>query len=236
MGFLNKIEAAYLFILRIFILAAATLTLLIAAIGLAKALPLMSGNSARDASAGLPGGGLGGFIVEQRQSTEAEPIETQPATPTPDITSPQIIEAATLWKSYNVRTNFDVDLTRAKAFFDKRSQVISQNHREEYLNTIVTLMKELNASKGSPLTIDQQGQLLDWYDAKFQAQAEQSDAEQAAGRLEALQAAGIAGGALLAFLMIVFCFLVVKIERNLRSIAERPGTGSVATTALGASQ
>lgn len=232
MNFLNTIEAAYLFILRIFILAAATLTLLIAAISLTKALPLMSGNFDREASSGLPGGGLGGFIEEQRQSPEAEPIETQPATPSPDITSPQIIEAATLWKSYNVRTNFDVDLTRARAFFDKRSQAISEDHRTEYLNTLVTLMKELNASKGSPLTIDQQGQLLDWHDAKFQAQADRSDAEQAAGRLGALQAAAVAGGALLAFLMIIFCFLVVKIERNLRSIAERPGTRSPVAPAV----
>ena len=74
-------------------------------------------------------------------------------------------------------------------------------------------------SKGRGLTAENIDQLLTWHAAKFKAAAEEETARDAAAKVAQMGALQLGGYALVTFILLVFAFIFVKIERNLRAVA-----------------
>lgn len=228
MARLSRIEGFYLSILRVIILAAATIALVIVVIGFVRSAPLLIQQLGMGASQQqMTGGSLSEFVGEKR----AEGIETAAA---PEIAgrpeAPQTIkDAVALLARYDKeRLGQELDVDVATGVLMERHDALPSEYQAAYGASIKRLMEQLVASKGSPLQMDQINELMNWHDQKFQSNVESQAAKKAADNVAALQAMGVSAVALLVFLLIVFCFIFVKIERNLRlvQIMDRtPGTG-----------
>ena len=85
----------------------------------------------------------------------------------------------------------------------------------------MALTTDLNQSRGKLLSWNRGAQLLDWHYGKFRSTVETKKLEAEASKAKAMFGLAIGGGATLAFLIILFFFLFVKIERNLRVVRTR---------------
>lgn len=227
MALLSRIEGFYLSILRVIILAAATIALVIVVFGCVRSAPLLMQQLGGASQQQTTGGSLSEFVSEKR----AEGIETAAAPPTAaQPETPQSIkEAVALLARYDKeRLGEDLDVNGATRVLMERHDALPYEYQSAYGASIKRLMEQLVASKGSPLQMDQINELLNWHDQKFQSNVEAQAAKKAADNAAALQAMAVAAVALLVFLLIVFCFIFVKIERNLRLVQmvdRTPGAG-----------
>jgi hypothetical protein len=89
-------------------------------------------------------------------------------------------------------------------------------YQDSYGDSVQSISHQLLISKGAPLTGDQVIALLKWHYDKFTAAVTADQASRAAKTATGQQLVTAAGAAFLAFLLLVFCFIFVKIERNLR--------------------
>jgi hypothetical protein len=214
---LTKLENAYLFILRVVVLAAATLALLGVLLGLARSATFIGSYvTAKPASAEVPGGTLGDYVAEKHP--QGVTLDS-PSAAAPDET-PATIKAAVRSLAHYARTRAGFSLNE-----DATTQVLVGYRAElppevqdQYGASIAALMSQLDSSKGNPLSADQISELLSWHFDKFKANFEAVAAQKQASQLQALQTLGVAGVGFGAFIALVFCFLVVKIERNLRLV------------------
>jgi len=228
MSLLSRIEGFYLSILRVIILAAATIALVIVVLGFVRSAPLLIQQLGIDATQQqMTGGSLSEFVSEKR----AEGIETAAA---PEKTSrpetPQTIKdaVALLARYHKERLGEELDVNGATGVLMERHSALPIEYQAAYGASIKRLMEQLVASKGSPLQMDQINELMNWHDQKFQSNVESQAAKKATDNVAALQAMGVSAVALLVFLLIVFCFIFVKIERNLRLVQmvdRTPATG-----------
>lgn len=213
---LEKLERVYLGALRIIILITATLALLAAIGGLASLVPTVIQWSGLGASEAPTGGTLGQFISEQKiTETSASTADGETGTSEP-VTYSDISQAAR-----------DIDTYLGKRGSISREEWASSLQRQAlnmddqgfaYAADVRRLTGQLLKSKGKPLSEDKLFELLNWHSERFKqnlASLRASDAEASAVFWIKL---GTAGAAFLAFISIIFIFLFVKIERNLRVV------------------
>lgn len=227
MALLSRIEGFYLSILRVIILAAATIALVVVVLGFVRSAPLLIQQLGGASQQQTTGGSLSEFVSEKRAEgieTAAPPTALQPETPQ------SIKDAVALLARYDKeRLGQDLDVPGATGVLMERHDALPYEYQSAYGSSIKRLMQQLVASKGSPLQLDQINELLNWHDQKFQANIEAQAAKKAADNAAALQAMAVSAVALLVFLLIVFCFIFVKIERNLRlvhMVDRTPGAGA----------
>jgi hypothetical protein len=224
--FLSRIEDFYLNVLRVIILVAATLALVAFGIGLIKVMPMISTSLTSHSTLETSHAGLGDFISAQKSS--GTPAADMPeATSTPgEALSTDMKSAVGHLSNYNTnRMSGALDMASAQsALLSKRSTVAAE-YQDEYDRSINELMSQLEQSKGAPLDTDKLNTLLNWHLEKFNSLAAANEAKKSQQQVTGLVGLGVAGTALISFLMLVFCFLFVKIERNLRlvHVAERQG-------------
>ena len=227
MALLSRIESFYLSILRVIILAAATIALVIVVFGFVRSAPLLIQQLGGASQQQTTGGSLSEFVSEKRaegiETAAAPPAAAQPETPQ------SIKEAVALLARYDKeRLGVDLDVNGATRVLMERHDALPYEYQSAYGASLKRLMEQLVASKGSPLQMDQINELLNWHDQKFQSNIEAQAAKKVADNAAALQAMAVAAVALLVFLLIVFCFIFVKIERNLRLVQmvdRTPGAG-----------
>lgn len=215
---LARLEAAYLSLLRVVILVAATLALVVAAFAIATSAPFFLSQTGFGQS--VKGGALSEFVNEQRALGEdiTAPSDTttldtrQHVSPSLLASAKRLADYANKHHSAGLRTEEVGDaLANTQAEFPI-------SYQADYEKSLDELTGQLATSTGKPLSLDKIGALLDWHDQRFRNMVAEREAEQSQSMVSAITAFGTAGGAILIFVFLVFCFLFVRIERNLRVV------------------
>jgi hypothetical protein len=210
---LAKLERAYLGILRVVILVAATVALVVAGLGAVSAVPPLLRWSGITETTKPTGGTLADFISEQK-ITDTASTETTEQTAEPFIHA-DIRSAAKTIKGY-----LKGSLITEKEWQTGLQRLADQvtGHSVEYAESLKDLTEQLKSSKGKPLSEARVTQLIDWHKARFEADVAARAAAEAEGNAKFWVTIGLAGAAFLAFVLIIFVFLFVKIERSLRLV------------------
>ena len=225
---LSKIENTYLYLLRVLVLAVATAALVVLVLGVIGSLPLITDRpGAVHMTYRVPETDLGAFIEEKRaEGVTAPPVQDGDPTAPPDDTPANIRSAATLLVQYvKTRDGQVVDEKDARSALMGHRAAVPAGYQDAYGDSLTALMRQLVKSTGRSLSIDQINDLIKWHQEKFTSAAEANENRKIEKRTQAITALGVAGGALVAFFLVVFCFLFVKIERNLRLVHVSDGRG-----------
>jgi hypothetical protein len=218
---LTRLEGAYLNILRVVILVAATLALVVAAFALVGSAPMLLKQLGVGTEEKVEGGNLAQFIDEQRavKSTQTSSDASEPPS-SQDLAPASALRASAGRIADYVNRHHRLGITReaAEQALTQSMSSVPAEHQAAFIKSLDRLTTELEASTGTPLTPEQINELLNWHQANFVARAAEKASNEQLSGMATLTALATAGGAFFIFLVIVFCFLFVKIERNLRLV------------------
>jgi hypothetical protein len=217
---LERIENFYLLCLRIVVIVAATLALVVFIWACSQGLPFLTSQLNVGQQGERPTASLADYIAEQQPtasgqgagSTEIGGSNTAVVAPT------KVAEAAKLLTHYAISRKVSVDTSNLTAVFMSRRDDVPDDDRAAYDENLLDLMRQLDASRGAPLTTDRINQLLNWQKAKFLDAAEGAKTKKGLDAAKASASLMIGISALGSFLLIIFFFIFVKIERNLRLV------------------
>lgn len=218
---LNRLESAYLSILRVVILIAATLALIIAALGAMGAVPLLL-EKAGILSTNEAGTSLADFVGEKKVASN-DVADSEPAS---DAVHPDLAAAARNIHQYlGERSSYPA--SHWESVLQGFWLEVPAEADDAYAVSVRDLSEELLESTGSPLSLEQIEELLLWHFQRYLQNLQDRAAQQAAADAEFYMVMGAAISAFLVFVFIVFIFLFVKIERSLRlvrTVREDQGT------------
>lgn len=209
---LARIEEAYLSLLRVVILVSATIALIIAAFGLISSVPSMLRWAGISQPEKALGGTLRDFISEQR-ITNTEAVQDSGNVEVYAI-MPQISEAGEIIHIY-LEGRADITERDWRIGLQSTADEFFAD-REAYADSVLRVAMELKASKGNPLSEERVLQLMDWNATRFRNDLEMKRLGEAQEVSEFWVKLAAAGTGFLTFVAIIFIFLFVKIERNLR--------------------
>jgi hypothetical protein len=132
---------------------------------------------------------------------------------------PDIDKAASNIETYLGKDNIDrkVLTTQMQSMADKAAETMPAGDTK-YAASLLRLTEELNASKGKKLSVERVVALLKWHAEHFAANVAAEAAKKTEAQQALLMKLGVAGAAFLAFVLVIFVFIFVKIERNLRRL------------------
>ncbi|MBY8823794.1 hypothetical protein [Sphingomonas colocasiae] len=209
---LAKLEQVYLGILRVVILVAATVALLVAGFGLASAIPPLIRSSGLTETSKPNGGTLAEFIAEQKiTETVSDAPKDVEAFILPDLkAAAKILHTYLGQRTTTKLTDWEKGL---QSFADEMP-----GHSLTYATSVLDVANQLKISKGKPLSEERVAQLVDWHKNRFEANVSARAASEVEANARFWLTLGGAGAAFLAFVLIIFIFLFVKIERSLRLV------------------
>lgn len=215
---LARIEVAYLGILRVVLLIAATLALVVTVGAVVTALPALGDLTGISGHERTRGGTLREF-VDANKITDVQPSnEEAKEAPSRFPLPPALAEASRNFARYDGRNGGDQaaqdkwdDLFRSIL-----TEKVPLQLQDDYGEDVLRLSNQLDRSKGKPLSNERLLQLIQYHLDTFLSNAQASETAKAAGIAGSMSKLVIAGGAFLIFVLVLFSFLFVKIERNLR--------------------
>jgi hypothetical protein len=222
---LEKIETTYLAAMRVIVLVAATLALLVVVGGLVVGAPQLS--AALGATASEPkveGVDLATFVAEQKAATAGTSVDgtASAAEDEPIIVPGKLGQAGRIFADYLLKHHgINVDRVTLQLNLLERRNQLPIEVQTAYEDSLLKLARDLEASTGRPLSPENTYALVEWHASRVQAAAEQAAAERVASAARGTAALVEAGTALIAFIIILFFFVFVKIERNLRLVRTR---------------
>lgn len=218
---LEKIENAYLGFLRVMVLIAATVALAVFALACSQGLPGLIGQFGSGGASSKPtAGSLADYIKDERPSaasTQPSDLATQAGPPVPQ----KVRDAAKLLGDYAATRRVPLDSSELVEVLTSKRELITEEQRSAYDDSLLALMQELAVSKGVPLDVDHINGLLNWHVAKFSEAVEAKALQKATDATKAAASLTVGAAALGSFFMIIFFFIFVKIERNLRLVKTR---------------
>lgn len=226
---LNRLESLYLNILRVVILVLATVLLVVAVIGAAVAGPMLLSsfgggetNAARlvkdDRLADYLGQGTGrSGSVGAEETAELEEAARQ--------SDRRLREAAANISRYvQAKQGYSPIVAAVTGYIQDRADSLPSSLFDPYADSILKLSKDLAAAPAAAAPVDVD-RLIDWHFTQFASAAEAAQQRDAARAMEeatrrgTAMAAGVAAVSFfMMFLLLVFVFVLVKIERNLRRL------------------
>ncbi|GAW41454.1 hypothetical protein SH203_01860 [Brevundimonas sp. SH203] len=225
---LNKLEALYLNILRVVIIVLATVLLAVAAIGAVVAGPMLLssfGGGEADAARLVRNDRLNDYL---NRNSGSPGVATQDQAALEDRTRDADRRfkeaAANIVRYVKAKTGMAPPEAGVIDYIQTLSDRLPASLQDRYADSLLSLSKDLvQAPTGTtPVDVDQ---LIQWHFDQFSAAAEtamQQDAtraiEEQARRQTAVLAGTAAAGFFMMFLLLVFVFVLVKIERNLRRL------------------
>lgn len=225
MSFLTRLEGVYLNILRVVILLLATLLLLASIAAAIFVVPkLIPEGKPADARSLVQNDRLADFKRYQRgePANVAAPETASPADQPGRIDS-RIKAAAAALAQHGRDIGGAPNVAIIEDYLNSKQKALPETLQGDYADSVQRLAAEVSASKDRSLDV---AALIDWHDAKFveaEAQATTEMMTKAADKAAKGQLAMMAGGAALTafglFLLLIFVFVLVKIERNLREVA-----------------
>jgi hypothetical protein len=215
---LEKLEHIYLGALRITILIAATVALLASIGGLVSVFPTILEWSGLAQDSEPSGGTLGQFIEEQKITETSPEAQSEPESSATN-TFPDIEQAAAKIKKYLGNRS---EMSASYWASSLQSQAVAMDDQGlDYAKDVLRLSEQLQKSKGKPLSEAMVVRLFSWHLERFQADLEARAIAKAEANAAFWIRLGASGAAFLAFVLIVFVFLFVKIERSLRTVSSR---------------
>lgn len=228
MTWLTRLENLYLNILRVVILVLAT-ALLLGAVGLAvyAAPRLMPDATGADERKLVSDDSLQDY---RRELSGGEAAPTMSSDAAEEALSAKIDgrikTAAAAIAAYVQKTSGQaVPLAGVETYLAARQSSLPATLQGDYADSLVRLGADLGSAKAP---VDDLDGLIDWHFDRFTAAKVEAEAEEARQAVEAAakQQTALAMGAAAAslfvmFLLLVFGFVLVKMERNLRLVAVR---------------
>jgi hypothetical protein len=219
---LDRIESAYLAVMRVVVLVAATLALLACVVGASFAAPVLLRQLGFAAEHRVEPPSLGSFVAEQKIGPDDAASADGAAGPQATIVPGKIAKASGMVADYlHERSHEEIDRVALQQALTEKRAAIDPDYQAAYEDSLLALANELKASTGRPLELQRVLQLLDWHAARFEAAVAAKKDEGLAQAAKASAGMSLAAGGLVAFLLILFFFLFVKIERNLRLVRTR---------------
>lgn len=225
---LNKLEALYLNILRVVIIVLATVLLAVAAIGAVVAGPMLLssfGGGEADAARLVRNDSLNDYL---NRNSGSQGVATQDQAALEDRTRDADRRfkeaAANIVRYVKAKTGMAPPEAGVIDYIQTLSDRLPASLQDRYADSLLSLSKDLvqAPTATTPVDVDQ---LIQWHFDQFSAAAEtamQQDAthaiEEQARRQTAVLAGTAAAGFFMMFLLLVFVFVLVKIERNLRRL------------------
>lgn len=248
MSILNKIENAYLTILRLVVLTGATLALILAVIlGLSAASKLLS-SEPKDAALVLvtpqnePK--LNAFLASKSPEAHTLGKAENPKKQEAKTNSPDLDAAAkNISQYYRGVFQGDLDHNKVRDIFIEKSNALPEKTQNSYFKSAndfsIELLKKVAEQKALVATAQAAGQeannapgfididaAIQWHLIQFaeiadknSAEITQKQQEYVLAKASGTQELYIAAGSFVAFLFVVFLFIIIKIERNLRDIS-----------------
>jgi hypothetical protein len=212
---LSRLETAYLGMLRIVILIAASLALIVVALGLASAVPPLLWKAGLTGDTTTPRPNLAQFIEEKKVegTTSIDPLKPGDITPV----DPNVRDAATNLTKY-LKSGSPIKEKDWEAIITKSGSDAPNNAIAQYDDSLKTLTDQLLQSKGKPLPLARVAEMLQWHQQKFNDEMNSRAAADSMASAKFYSTMMVAGSAFLFFVLIVFVFLFVKIERSLRVV------------------
>ena len=208
---LSRIETLYLNLLRAFIIVLATIALGASLLFAASAIPSLVDRMG-DAKADTSTLTLSRFVTEQRPTAQQDAEETYQAP-----VDPVIAHAARNVKSY-LGSRSTITVKTFEEVFAKSQASIAVISRPDYGNSLLNLSEELKASRGKPLSEARVMSLLGWHESRFTAEWEKEAAQKTDADVAFKSRLWAAGAAFFAFILVIFVFLFVRVERNTRLV------------------
>jgi hypothetical protein len=225
---LNKLEALYLNILRVVIIVLATVLLAVAVIGAVVAGPMLLssfGGGEADAARLVRNDRLNDYL---NRNSGSPGVATQDQAALEDRTRDADRRfkeaAANIVRYVKAKTGMAPPEAGVIDYIQTLSDRLPASLQDRYADSLLSLSKDLvqAPTATTPVDVDQ---LIQWHFDQFSAAAEtamQQDAtraiEEQARRQTAVLAGTAAAGFFMMFLLLVFVFVLVKIERNLRRL------------------
>ena len=215
---LTRIENIYLGTLRVVVLVIATIALAVATFSSLKALPGLARWVGVAPAPVIQGGTLSEYVAEKKESVPAKPgVAT--ADPTTDIPADADTEASARTLQSYTKAIGGMTIPRWRSELqDMAYRGVPSAHLEAYRRDLHALTDQLGKSTGRKLTLEQVRELLTWNLAQFAADAQAQDAKALTETARAANTLYVAVAAFLLFMLVVFAFLFVKIERSLRLV------------------
>lgn len=224
---LNKLEALYLNILRVVIIVLATVLLAVAAVGVVVAAPmLLSSFGGKDADAArlVRKDSLNDYLNRNSggQGMSA-PDQAELENRTRDADRRFKDAAANIVRYVKAKTGMAPPEAGVIDYIQTLSDGLPVSLQDRYADSLLSLSQDLvRAPATTSVDVDQ---LIQWHFDQFSAAAEtamQQDTtraiEEGARHQTAILAGTVAAGFFMMFLLLVFVFVLVKIERNLRRL------------------
>lgn len=218
---LSRIENVYLAILRIVVLVAATVALIAAILGLVTGLPALSGMLGLSKPDAPYGGTLGEYIEAKRATVDAaESTSNGSSGVARKMIDPLVREAATEVQTY-LKGQDGANKLKLADWEDmviERGEALPTEMTTDYYADNLALIKQLRLSKGKKLSVQEVQELIAWNAGEFATAANINAVDYQMEQAEAQSRLTWAAGAFLLFLMVIFTFLFVKVERSLRLV------------------
>lgn len=222
---LDKIESAYLAILRVVVLLAATIAMVVVVIGVAMAAPAII-SRLQAGETPVEGGSLRSFIEAQKSaSPELSDVTVGGDQVSAASLNPDLEAAAQLLHKYlTKRVGMTVELPWVRNLLTEQMQKAPALHADAYAKSLRKLFDQLDKSTGAPLSAENIDALVTWHDERFQAEIARREADEASRLGGATVGFVAAGVGFITFLLLVYFFVFVKIERNLRLVHTKETT------------
>ena len=226
---MSKMEGAYLAILRVAILVAASLALLVTVIVMTAAAPSLLASAGIGEKSEESNGALRQFMEQQRTQSsqddagyeEPEAAAMTPLRPDIDVAAKNLAEYLGSREAARRREIGQALQQNADELATATQALGIADASDQYAASVRALSRDLLESTGRKLNEAKVWELIRWHHDRFAADLAASEAKRAAARADLMVKLGVAAGAFLAFVLIVFVFLFVKIERNLRGLGAR---------------
>ena len=220
---LSRVEVAYLALLRVVLLIAATVALLVTIGAGVTALPALSDVVGLTGHERIRGATLKNFIEVNRitdtQASTEEATDAASRMPLPE----NVGEASKNFARYDAK-NGGAQIEQSKwddLFRTILDQKVPVTEQGDYGDDLLKLSSQLIHSTGKPLSDERVLQLIQFHLDGFLADAQSLEAAKSGRLASSMSKLFLAGSAFLVFVLVLFSFLFVKIERNLRTRHER---------------
>lgn len=224
MTFFDRLEISYLNVLRVGILVLATLFLIGAVIATANVVQKLVPDVAKaDARKLVDADTLQDYRGLQTGAPAVGASDSSEVSSGPAKIDNRIKQAAASLVEYlRVVKGASVGPAPIERLLSEKQLSLPDNLQGDYADSLVKLTANLVKSRDPSVDVDA---LLQWHFAKFEAAKDGAAAQEvaraaknAAHLQEAMIAAGTALSAFFLFLIVIFGFVLVKIERNLRLV------------------
>ncbi|MBM6577131.1 hypothetical protein KCP91_12180 [Microvirga sp. SRT01] len=217
---LIRIENAYLGILRIVVLVVASVALVVAAIAFMMSIPPLARQFGLVSPPVPHGGTLGDYVEQKKATAPANPTasgDREDAAQPKRSTNPDVQAAAKQLQAYTKGAG-EMTIPKWEVEVEQSGGNIPYELERAYYADVKGLTDQLTKSTGKRLSLAQVRELITWNNRHFVGDATAKAEEAAAQGRRALFTLYVASAAFVLFILVVFTFLFVKVERSLRVV------------------